>query len=136
MPVTLDQIRTAARDRLPALAADRALLERAAGDAPRPPAFAAALRGPRVAVIAEVKRRSPSAGRIRDDLDPADRAERYARHGAAAVSVLTDTEFFGGSLDDLRAAVGRTTIPVVRKDFILDALRCSRPGPRGPPPSC
>ena len=123
MPVTLDQILTAARGRLPALAADRALLERAASDAPRPPAFAAALRGPRVAVIAEVKRRSPSAGRIRDDLDPADRAERYARHGAAAVSVLTDTEFFGGSLDDLRAAVGRTAIPVVRKDFILDELQ-------------
>jgi indole-3-glycerol phosphate synthase len=123
MPVTLDQILTAARGRLPALAADRALLERAASDAPRPPAFAAALRGARVAVIAEVKRRSPSSGRIRDDLDPADRAERYARHGAAAVSVLTDTEFFGGSLDDLRAAVGRTAIPVVRKDFILDELQ-------------
>ena len=123
MPVSLEQILIAARGRLPALAADRALLERAASDAPRPPAFSAALRRPHVAVIAEVKRRSPSAGTIREDLDPADRAERYARHGAAAISVLTDTEFFGGSLDDLRAAVGRTAVPVLRKDFILDELQ-------------
>jgi indole-3-glycerol phosphate synthase len=70
-----------------------------------------------------VKRRSPSAGSIREDLDPAERAERYARHGAAAISVLTDGPFFGGSLDDLRAAVGRTAVPVLRKDFILDELQ-------------
>src|SRR5215213_4872129 len=123
MPVSLEQILITARGRLPALAADRALLERAASEAPRPPAFSTALRRPHVAVIAEVKRRSPSAGTIREDLDPADRAERYARHGAAAISVLTDTEFFGGSLDDLRAAVSRTAVPVLRKDFILDELQ-------------
>jgi indole-3-glycerol phosphate synthase len=76
-----------------------------------------------VAVIAEVKRRSPSAGSIREDLDPAERAERYAGHGAAAISVLTDGPYFGGSLDDLRAAVGRTALPVLRKDFILDELQ-------------
>jgi indole-3-glycerol phosphate synthase len=70
-----------------------------------------------------VKRRSPSAGAIREDLDPADRAERYARLGAAAISVLTDGPFFGGSLDDLRAAVSRTGVPVLRKDFILDELQ-------------
>jgi indole-3-glycerol phosphate synthase len=70
-----------------------------------------------------VKRRSPSAGSIREALDPADRAERYARAGAAAISVLTDGPFFGGSLDDLRAAVGRTAVPVLRKDFILDELQ-------------
>ena len=123
MPVTLDQILTATRGRLPALRARRAAVEREAAVAVRPPSLAAALRRGSVAVIAEVKRRSPSAGSIREDLDPAERAERYARHGAAAISVLTDGPFFGGSLDDLRAAVGRTAVPVLRKDFILDELQ-------------
>lgn len=123
MPVTLDQILTATRDGLPRLRARRAVVEREAAAAPPPPSFAAALRRPTVAVIAEVKRRSPSAGSIREDLDPADRAERYARHGAAAVSVLTDGPFFGGSVDDLRAAAARTAVPVLRKDFILDELQ-------------
>ncbi len=123
MPVTLDEILSTTRGRLPDLRARRAAVERAAADAPRPPSLAAALRGERVAVIAEVKRRSPSAGSIREDLDPAERAERYARHGAAAISVLTDGPFFGGSLDDLRAAAGRTGAPVLRKDFILDELQ-------------
>lgn len=123
MPVTLDQILTATRGRLPDLRARRAAVEREAATAIRPPSLAAALRRRTVAVIAEVKRRSPSAGSIREDLDPAERAERYARHGAAALSVLTDGPFFGGSLDDLRAAVGRTAVPVLRKDFILDELQ-------------
>jgi indole-3-glycerol phosphate synthase len=77
----------------------------------------------RVAVIAEVKRRSPSAGVIRDDLDPAERAALYAGRGAAAISVLTDGPFFGGSLDDLRAAAQRVSAPLLRKDFILDELQ-------------
>lgn len=123
MPVTLDQILTSTRDQLAALRARGPAVERAAAEATAPPSFAAALRGDRVAVIAEVKRRSPSAGSIRDDLDPAERADRYARHGAAAISVLTDGPFFGGSVDDLRAAAGRTTVPVLRKDFILDELQ-------------
>jgi indole-3-glycerol phosphate synthase len=123
MPATLDQILSSARDRLPALRARRASVEREAAEAGRPASFAAALRREHVAVIAEVKRRSPSAGSIREDLDPAERAERYARHGAAAVSVLTDGPFFGGSLDDLRAAATRTAVPVLRKDFILDELQ-------------
>jgi indole-3-glycerol phosphate synthase len=123
MPVTLDQILTTTRDGLADLRARRAAVEQAAAAARRPPSFAAALRRERVAVIAEVKRRSPSAGSIREDLDPADRAERYARHGAAAISVLTDGPFFGGSLDDLRVAAARTTVPVLRKDFILDELQ-------------
>ena len=123
MPVTLDQILASARERLPALRDRRGELERAAARAGAPPSFAGALRGDRVAVIAEVTRRSPSAGTIREDLDPAARAACYARHGAAAVSVLTDGPFFGGSLDDLRAAVAQAGVPVLRKDFILDELQ-------------
>ena len=123
MPVSLDQILTSTRRTLPDLRARRGEVERAAAAAHSPPSLLAALRGDRVRVIAEVKRRSPSAGAIREDLDPADRAERYARHGAAAISVLTDGPFFGGSLDDLRAAVSRTGVPVLRKDFILDELQ-------------
>jgi len=123
MPVTLDQILSSTRRGLPELRARRAALEREASGASPPPSFAGALRRETVAVIAEVKRRSPSAGAIREDLDPAERAERYARHGAAAISVLTDGPYFGGSLDDLRAAARRATVPVLRKDFILDELQ-------------
>ncbi|MDQ3137891.1 MAG: indole-3-glycerol phosphate synthase TrpC [Gemmatimonadota bacterium] len=123
MPVTLDQILASTRGALPSLLARRAAVERAAADAAGPPSFAAALRRGTVAVIAEVKRRSPSAGPIREDLDPAERAERYARHGAAAVSVLTDGPYFGGSVNDLRAAASRANVPVLRKDFILDELQ-------------
>jgi indole-3-glycerol phosphate synthase len=123
MPVSLDQILTSTRDRLAGLRARRAAVEREAADAPPPASLAAALRRESVAVIAEVKRRSPSAGTIRDDLDPGERAERYARHGAAAISVLTDGPFFGGSVADLRAAAARTSVPVLRKDFILDELQ-------------
>lgn len=122
MPVTLHQILATTAQGLPRLRARQGELEREAGAAPRPPSFSAALEGNRVAVIAEVKRRSPSAGSIREDLDPATRAELYARHGAAAVSVLTDAPFFGGSLDDLRAA-GGLGVPLLRKDFILDELQ-------------
>jgi indole-3-glycerol phosphate synthase len=74
-------------------------------------------------VIAEVKRRSPSAGVIRDDLDPLERAVLYARHGASAISVLTDRPHFGGSVEDLRAAASRVELPLLRKDFILDELQ-------------
>lgn len=78
-----------------------------------------ALRGRGLAVIAEVKRRSPSAGSLADDLDAADQARRYVEGGAAAVSVLTEPEFFAGSLDDLRAVRRAVTVPILRKDFLL-----------------
>jgi indole-3-glycerol phosphate synthase len=74
-------------------------------------------------VVAEVKRRSPSAGAIREDLDPGERAALYARHGAAAISVLTDGPFFGGSIEHLRIASQRSSVPVLRKDFILDEVQ-------------
>jgi len=71
-------------------------------------------------VIAEVKRRSPSGGLLRPGLDPARVASIYERNGAAAVSVLTDNRFFGGSLADLAAARSAVSLPVLCKDFVLD----------------
>lgn len=74
--------------------------------------------GPRV--IAEIKRRSPSKGVLRRDLDPAQVARVYERNGAAALSVLTDSRFFGGSLEDLSSARDAVSIPVMCKEFIVD----------------
>jgi indole-3-glycerol phosphate synthase len=85
--------------------------------------FASALQSPGLSVIAEIKRRSPSKGPLRLDLDPADLARNYEQNGAACLSVLTDDEFFGGSLADLRQAREATAIPVLRKDFTIDAYQ-------------
>jgi indole-3-glycerol phosphate synthase len=123
MPVTLDQILSSTRRDLDTLRARRASLERDVQNGRAAPPFGAALRRDTVAVIAEVKRRSPSAGSIREDLDSAARALLYAEHGAAAISVLTDGPYFGGSIDDLREAVRRVPVPVLRKDFILDEIQ-------------
>jgi indole-3-glycerol phosphate synthase len=123
MAVSLDQILDSARSRLPSLRERRRSLEREAADRPAPASLAGALRRERLGVIAEVKRRSPSAGVIRDDLDPRERAALYAAHGAAAISVLTDAAHFGGSIDDLRAAASSVSVPLLRKDFILDELQ-------------
>jgi indole-3-glycerol phosphate synthase len=119
MPV-LDAIIAATRETLPALQARRDALERAALATTPPVSFMAALRRPTVALIAEVKRRSPSAGAINAGLDPAHLAQAYAAGGAAAISVLTDGPFFGGSLADLEAVTAAVQVPALRKDFILD----------------
>lgn len=86
--------------------------------APRP--FAAALRSDGFAVIAEIKRRSPSRGDLATNLNPAELAGHYERGGAAALSVLTDAEFFAGSPADLAAARLACALPVLRKDFTVD----------------
>ena len=124
MPETkLDAILTATRDRVASLRTQARELERRAAAAPKPLPFARALAGRDVGVIAEVKRRSPSAGAIREDLDPVAHARAYTRGGAVAISVLTDELHFGGSLDDLARVASAVSVPVLRKDFILDELQ-------------
>ena len=90
-----------------------------AGRAPAPRDFVAALRKRRPAIIAEIKRASPSKGDIMPGLDPASVASEYAAGGAAAISVLTDVHF-KGSLDDLRAVRAAVDVPLLRKDFIFE----------------
>ena len=79
--------------------------------------FARVLREPGLSVVAEIKRRSPSAGDIDSALDPIARAMAYETGGADAISVLTEPDFFGGSLEDLVAVRDSVSIPVLRKDF-------------------
>jgi indole-3-glycerol phosphate synthase len=94
----------------------------AAATRPSPRGFRAALTAPGLSVIAEIKRRSPSKGDLAPDLDPAVLAKAYAEGGAAALSVLTDNEFFGGSPADLDAARATVDVPVLRKDFTVSEL--------------
>lgn len=82
--------------------------------------FSEALTGPGVSIIAEHKRRSPSAGTIRDGATVAEVVCAYERGGASALSILTEEQHFGGSLDDLREARRATHLPILRKDFIVD----------------
>ncbi len=82
--------------------------------------FAAAVTGPPVRIIAEIKRASPARGDIRADADPAAIARTYAQGGAAAISVLTDRRYFGGSDDDFQDVRGAVGLPVLRKDFVVD----------------
>ena len=109
------------------LASTREDVERRRRQVPEPPpgparaphAFREALAAPGISIIAEHKRRSPSAGEIRPGSSVAEIAHAYERGGAAAISVLTEERNFDGSLEDLRAARAACTLPLLRKDFIL-----------------
>ena len=96
-----------------------AALREALAAAPPPRGFRQALARPGLQVIAEIKRRSPSAGAIREDAHPAELARLYQAAGAAALSILTETHFFGGTLDDLVDGRGAVALPVLRKDFTV-----------------
>ena len=100
----------------------RAGIERRAADRPAPDHrdFRGALAPRRPAIIAEIKQASPSKGTLTTGFDPASAARVYYSGGAAALSVLTDREFFQGSLNDLEAARAAAPLPVLRKDFTLD----------------
>ncbi len=120
---TLDEILAVTRRRVAELGRHVRELERRAASAPQPVSFDGVWEGSAVAVIAEVKRRSPSAGAIREDLDAVGHARAYVRGGAVAISVLTDAAHFGGSLDDLAQVARGVAVPVLCKDFILHELQ-------------
>lgn len=98
-------------------------LRREVNTAPPPRDFRAAITGRGVALIAECKQRSPSGGLLQIAYDPAHLAQRYAAAGAAAVSVLTEPEFFGGAPEHLRAVRQAVGVPLLCKDFIVDAVQ-------------
>lgn len=108
-------------DELEKLVTEDALEQRIAS-LPGPRGFTSALLGPGTAVIAELKRESPSAGPLNPDMNAADMARLFAEGGAAAISVLTEPDHFKGSREDLEAAT-TAGLPVLRKDFILDELQ-------------
>jgi len=120
MKTYLDEIIAGHRARTSSDGRSTRHLEREALAAPPTRGFAAALVGPGLSVIAEIKRRSPSKGDLFADLEPATLADDYVRGGAKCLSVLTDQVNFGGSPLDLRLAREAVGVPVIRKDFTVD----------------
>jgi indole-3-glycerol phosphate synthase len=123
VPTILDQIVATKREEIARAKAARpeAELRKQLASAPPVRNFFAALAAPGpIRLIAEVKKASPSKGVIRADFRPVEIAQTYARHGASCLSVLTDEQYFQGSLDYLRQIRAAVELPVLRKDFILD----------------
>jgi indole-3-glycerol phosphate synthase len=118
----LDRIVSATRDEVQRRreSVPLARLEAALAERPEARPFQEALARPGISVIAEHKRRSPSAGVLRDGASVTEIVQAYERGGAAALSILTEHSHFGGSLEDLREARAATELPVLRKDFIVD----------------
>lgn len=114
----LNEILAATRTRIADLNQSELTAQAREMETPRP--FSDALAASGLAVVAEVKRRSPSRGELAPGLDPVAQARAYVEGGAAAISVLTDEEFFGGSIADLEAVRRAVDVPVLRKDFIID----------------
>jgi indole-3-glycerol phosphate synthase len=117
----LDGILATTREDVDRRRADRPLTAQESRRTPN--LFRDALAAPGLSIIAEHKRRSPSAGSIGHGVDVAEIALAYERGGAAAISVLTEEHNFAGSLDDLRAARAAVSIPIIRKDFVVDAYQ-------------
>ena len=122
MSLRLDELVDATREAVAARKRERPLaeLEREAGVAARGPPVRRGAGAPGTSLIAEHKRRSPSAGTIREGASCAEIVRAYERGGAAALSVLTEEAHFGGSLDDLREARAASDLPILRKDFTID----------------
>lgn len=120
----LDEIVESKRDEIEALRGRRAELEDRAAAAPAARSLTDALRGgDEISVVAEFKRRSPSAGDLARGAEPVPVARGYREAGASALSVLTDGPWFGGALEDLSDVRASVDLPVLRKDFLVDPIQ-------------
>jgi indole-3-glycerol phosphate synthase len=122
-PGILARIVSHKRAELAGASRQRAEIERRASHRTRARDFRSALKTNPPAIIAEIKKASPSKGILAHEFEPASIARAYSKGGAAALSVLTDREFFQGSLSDLQSARAASTIPVLRKDFTIDEFQ-------------
>jgi indole-3-glycerol phosphate synthase len=120
---TLGELTDEARARAATLGPRAAELDRLARRAAAAPSLAAALKGDRIGVIAEVKRASPSKGAIKPGLDVAQQVKAYATGGAAAISILTEPTRFGGSNEDLVRTRNSVALPLLKKDFHVDVCQ-------------